>query len=138
MVERSGGRGAIPQIPWVFLLGALALGIFSLLNLYLGFQAYASGRPEQASYYILIGSMGFAAMGYMFFRARAPPVRRMLIPRVEVVTTIECPSCGLKRVRSFERGDYIFRRDIPCTKCGGQAVITRIHRKRLPEEARQL
>ncbi len=138
MVERSGGGGAIPQTPWVVILGALALGIFSLLNLYLGFEAYASGRSEQASYYILIGSVGFAAMGYMFFRARVPPRRRALIPRVEVLTTIECPSCGLKRVRGFEREDYIFRRDIPCTKCGGQAVITRITRKRLPEEARPL
>jgi hypothetical protein len=35
-------------------------------------------------------------------------------------------------VRDFQRGDYVFKDDEPCTRCEGKMVITGIHRR--PDE----
>ena len=42
----------------------------------------------------------------------------------------ECQQCDLKSVREFAKGDYLFKDDEPCTKCEGNATITRIHRRK--------
>ncbi len=117
------------SLSWVTLIVVVIIGVFSLFSLYMGFQAYGSEHPEQANYYIIIGTAGFAAMGYMFFRTRAIASIKLDVPRVNVVTTLECPQCDLKRIREFERGDYVFKDDEPCTRCEGKMVITRIHKR---------
>jgi len=117
------------SLSWVTLIVVVIIGVFSLFSLYMGFQAYGSEHHEQANYYIIIGTAGFAAMGYMFFRTRAIASIKLDVPRVNVVTTLECPQCDLKRIREFERGDYVFKDDEPCTRCEGKMVITRIHKR---------
>jgi len=129
MGERGGTAYPSMSLSWMTLLVVVAIGVFSLVSLYLGFQAYGSDNPEHASYYIIIGTAGFAAMGYMFFRTKAISTTRLKVPKVDVVTTLECPKCGLKRIREFKRGDYVFKDDEPCTRCDGQMVILRIHRR---------
>lgn len=129
MGESSGAAYPSMSLTWVTLLIVVVIGVFSLFSLYMGFQAYGSDNPEQANYYIIIGTAGFAAMGYMFFRTRAVSTTKLEVPRVDVVTTLECPQCDLKRIREFARGDYVFKDDEPCTRCDGQMVITRIHRR---------
>jgi len=129
MGESSGAAYPSLSLSWVTLIVVVVIGIFSLFSLYMGFQAYGSDHPEQANYYIIIGTAGFAAMGYMFFRTRAISTARLEVPRVDVVTTLECPECGLKRIREFVRGDYVYKDDEPCTRCDGRMVITRIHRR---------
>jgi predicted RNA-binding Zn-ribbon protein involved in translation (DUF1610 family) len=129
MGESGGAAYPSMSLSWVTLIVVVVIGIFSLFSLYLGFQAYGSDHPEKANYYIIIGTVGFAAMGYMFFRTRALSSIRLEVPRVEVVTTLECPQCGLKRIREFEHGDYVFKDDEPCNRCDGKVVITRIHRR---------
>jgi hypothetical protein len=121
------------SLSWVTLIVVVIIGVFSLFSLYMGFQAYGSEHPEQANYYIIIGTAGFAAMGYMFFRTRAIASIKLDVPRVNVVTTLECPKCDLKRIREFQRGDYVFKDDEPCTRCEGQMVITRIHKREKPK-----
>jgi len=130
-----------PQTPmmslsWVTLAVVVVIGIFSLLSLWLGFQAYGSEHPEQANYYIIIGTAGFAAIGYMFFRTKAITSSRksVTVPMVEVVTIFECPSCELKRVRDFQKGDYVYKDDEPCTRCEGTMVITGIHKRAEPKK----
>lgn len=130
-----------PQTPmmslsWVTLAVVVVIGIFSLLSLWLGFQAYGSEHPEQANYYIIIGTAGFAAIGYMFFRTKAITSSRksVTVPKVEVVTILECPSCELKRVRDFQKGDYVYKDDEPCTRCEGTMVITGIHKRAEPKK----
>ncbi len=129
MGESSGAAYPSLSLSWVTLIVVVVIGIFSLFSLYMGLQAYGSDHPEQANYYIIIGTAGFAAMGYMFFRTRAISTARLEVPRVDVVTTLECPECGLKRIREFVRGDYVYKDDEPCTRCDGRMVITRIHRR---------
>ena len=125
----SGAEYPSMSLSWVTLIVVVVIGVFSLFSLYMGFQAYGSDHPEQANYYIIIGTAGFAAMGYMFFRTRTISSIKLDVPRVDVITTLECPQCNLKRIREFERGDYVFKDNEACTRCEGQMVITRIHRR---------
>jgi hypothetical protein len=127
------------QIPsmstsWTTLAIIVVIGIFSLFSLWMGFQALSSDKPEQSTYYLLTGTVGFAAIGYMFFRTKTVTTQKSDIPQVDVVTILECPSCDLKRVRDFKRGDYINKDDEPCTRCDGNMVITGIHRRAEPEK----
>ena len=127
------------QIPsmsmsWTTLAIIVVIGIFSLFSLWMGFQALGSDRPEQSTYYLLTGTVGFAAIGYRFFRTKAVTTRQPDIPKVDVVTILECPSCELKRVRDFKVGDYVNKDDEPCTRCEGSMVIAGIHRRAEPEK----
>ena len=115
---------------WVTLAAMILVGALALVSLYMGFRAYGNEEIETAFMYLLVGASGFIAIGYSFFRAR-PTTKESLEPKKsDVITTLECPQCNLKRVRSFQRGDYIFKRDEPCSRCEGQMVITAIHTRK--------
>ncbi|RJS89454.1 hypothetical protein CW700_04050 [Candidatus Bathyarchaeota archaeon] len=109
------------------LIALLFIGALSLLSLYLGFDAYLSDHPARASLYLLMGTSGFALIGYMFFRSRSTIERIFSIPQVEVVTTLECKTCGLKKIRPFRRGDYLFKEADECTRCKGKMNIVKIY-----------
>jgi len=115
---------------WITLAAMIIVGALALISLYMGFKAYGSGEIETAFMYLIVGASGFIALGYSFFRAK-PPAKAPLEPKkFDVITTLECPQCNLKRVRGFQRGDYIFKRDEPCSRCDGQMVITAIHTRK--------
>jgi hypothetical protein len=137
-MAETGPGDPMMSLSWVTLAVVVVIGIFSLLSLWLGFQAYGSDHPEQANYYIVIGTAGLAAVGYMFFRTKAvTTTRKPDVPSVDVVTILECLECELKRVRDFKRGDYVYKNDEPCTRCDGAMIITGIHRKPEPKKARR-
>jgi hypothetical protein len=129
MTEPGTPQNPMMSLSWVTLAVVVVIGIFSLLSLWMGFQAYGGEHPEQATYYIIIGTAGFAAIGYMFFRTKTITTKKQDVPKVDVVTILECPSCDLKRVRDFQRGDYIYKDDEPCTRCEGIMLVTGIHRR---------
>lgn len=114
----------------------VVIGVSSLLFLWLGFQAFGGENPDQGNLYIFVGTALLAAIGYMFFRTKGGSSQKPLIEKAEVVTILECPSCDLKRVRDFKRGDYIYKSDEPCTRCEGTMTITGIHRKAEPKKKR--
>ena len=122
---------------WVSLAALAVVGLLSLFSLYMGFQEWGTDQ-ETSLIYIFIGAAGFAAIGYMVFRrqtAVTTPRKELEIHKVDVVTTLECPKCNLKRVRDFKRGDFVFKDDEPCTRCDGMMKITRITRKKDEKEA---
>ena len=119
---------------WISLGLMIVVGAIALISLYMGFQEYGDNNMETAFMYILIGVSGFAAIGFNFFRAK-PVAKQTSGPKtVEVVTTLECPQCNLKRVRAHQVGDYIFKNDEPCTRCDGKMVITRINARKDPKK----
>lgn len=136
MGETTGAQYPSLSLSWMTMLAVVVIGIFSLVSLYMGFQAYGSEHPEHANYYIIVGTTGFAAIGYMFFKTKTITSRKPTVPKVDVVTTLECISCNLKRVRDFKRGDYIYKDDEPCTRCEGTMLITSIHRRAEPKKKR--
>ncbi len=118
----------------VSLILMIVVGAVALISIYMGFQEYGTDNIETAFIYILIGVSGFAAIGFNFFRAK-PAVKQKKGPKeVEVVTTLECPLCNLKRVRAHKTGDYIFKNDEPCTRCDGNMTITRINARKEPKK----
>ncbi len=131
MGSTTGTEYPSMSLSWVTLAVVVVIGIFSLFSLYMGFRAFGSENPENSTYYIIIGTAGFAVIGYMFFRTKAITTtrRKSDAPKVDVVTILECPSCNLKRVRDFKRGDYVYKDDEPCTRCDGTMVITGIHKR---------
>ena len=135
MGETSGTAFPSMSLSWITLAAIVVIGIFSLSMLWMGFRAFGSEHPEYSTYYIFIGTAGFAAIGYMFFRTKAvSTARKPDVPKVGVVSVLECPSCELKRVRDFKRGDYVYKDDEPCTRCEGTMLITDIHRRPEPEK----
>ena len=118
----------------VSLVLMVVVGAIALVSLYMGFQEYGNNNMETAFMYILIGVSGFAAIGFNFFKVK-PMAKQTSGPKtVEVVTTLECPQCNLKRVRAHQVGDYIFKSDEPCTRCDGSMVITRINARKDPKK----
>ena len=105
-----------------------------MASLYMGFREYGDNNIETAFMYILIGVSGFVAIGFSFFRAKPVAKTKTGPKEVEVVTTLECPQCNLKRVRAHQVGDYIFKADEPCTRCEGQMTITRINARKDPKK----
>ena len=119
---------------WISLGLMVIVGAIALASLYMGFREYGDNNIETAFMYILIGVSGFVAIGFSFFRAKPVAETKSKPKEVEVVTTLECPQCNLKRVRSHQIGDYIFKSDEPCTRCEGHMIITRINARKDPKK----
>lgn len=119
---------------WISLGLMVVVGAIALASLYMGFKEYGNNNIETAFMYILIGVSGFIAIGFSFFRAKPVAETKDITKDVEVVTTLECPQCNLKRVRAFQVGDYIFKKDEPCTRCEGHMTITRINARKEPKK----
>ena len=120
---------------WVAYAAILIVGLLSLFSLYMGFLNYAV-NTDIALVYLFIGAAGFAAIGYMLFRGKPTTTKAetLVVKKVEVFTTLECPKCQQKRVRDFKRGDYVYKDDEPCTRCDGMMIITKISRKKEEEK----
>jgi hypothetical protein len=119
---------------WISLGLMVVVGAIALASLYMGFREYGDNNIETAFMYILIGVSGFIAIGFSFFRAKPVVETKNGSQEVEVITTLECPQCNLKRVRAFQVGDYIFKKDEPCTRCEGHMTITRINARKDPKK----
>jgi hypothetical protein len=119
---------------WISLGLMVVVGAIALASLYMGFREYGNNNLETAFMYILIGVSGFIAIGFSFFRAKPVTKTKDGLKEVEVISTLECPQCNLKRVRAFQPGDYIFKKDEPCTRCEGFMTITKINARKDPNK----
>jgi len=77
---------------------------------------------------LLLGLLGVAISTYVLVQTRRRLSKlKIVVPPVN--TTIECKKCGIKNVREFQRGDYIFKETEPCQKCSDKMIITAIYRE---------
>ena len=114
------------NIPF-FLAIILIMLILSIIALYQAVNAYLSGASE-GNYLMMLGTIGLAMSAYMLFRTRRG-VPRLTLEMQRVATTILCGKCGFKKIRGFERGDYIFKEAEPCPKCDEEMMIASIYRE---------
>jgi len=77
---------------------------------------------------LLLGLLGVAISTYVLVQTRRR-LSKLKIVVPPVTTTIECKKCGIKNVRDFQRGDYIFKETEPCQKCNDKMLITAIYRE---------
>jgi hypothetical protein len=77
---------------------------------------------------LVLGLLGVAISTYVLVQTRRRLSKlKIVVPPVN--TTIECKKCGIKNVREFQRGDYIFKETEPCQKCNDKMLITAIYRE---------
>lgn len=77
---------------------------------------------------MILGATTLALSSYVLFQTRKR-LLRLALKTQPIVTTIVCEKCGLKNVRDFQRGDYIFKEMEPCPKCNEKMVISSIYRE---------
>ena len=85
-------------------------------------------NSEAAWVLVLVGFLGVATSTYVLFQTRRR-LSKLKIVVPPVITTIECKKCGVKDVREFQRGDYMFKELGPCQKCNDKMMITAIYRE---------
>jgi cation transport ATPase len=102
----------------------LALSLVALI-----FSVTIIGENSDAAWILLVlGLLGVAISTYVLVETRRR-LSKLKIVVPPVTTTIECKKCGVKNVREFQRGDYIFKETEPCQKCNDKMLITAIYRE---------
>ena len=77
---------------------------------------------------IAIGIIAMALAGYIMFQSRKRTAS-LKIDAPPILTTIECRKCGIKKVREFQRGDFVYKELEKCEKCDDKEIITAIYRE---------
>lgn len=108
----------------------LALSLVALIFGATVLAGYLNIGSDLTSAYILLalGILGIAISAYVVVEARRR-LMKLKIAVSPVMTTVECRKCGVKNVREFQRGDYIFKETEPCQKCNDKMLITAIYRE---------
>lgn len=125
MSEPFATRKKISPILLAILLVTFLLSIFSI---FLGVDAHLSGDAESGSTYMILGATTLALSSYVLFQTRRK-ILKLALKTQPINTTILCEKCGLKNVRDFQRGDYIFKEVEPCPKCDEKMSISSIYRE---------
>jgi hypothetical protein len=122
--EQTNPAARISSIVLLIILLTLA---FSFTALVLALNIYATDEIT-AGWLILIGFVGVGISTYWLLQLRRR-VTKLKIELPPITTTIECRKCGFKKVREFQRGDYIFKEGDQCQKCNEKMLITAIYRE---------
>ena len=120
----SKARRISPLFPAMVLIALL----LCITAIYQGLEAYGKGDYSTGNLFITMGVTTLALLTYMLLQTR----RRVFRPTLRmqpVTTTIMCQKCGLKNIRDFQRGDYIFKEAEQCPKCNEKMTITSIYRE---------
>jgi hypothetical protein len=105
----------------VLVLSVVALGLAAL--------QWMSGDMLNALYFVGVGAVALVVSLYFLLQSRRAVVTARMEP-AKVMTTIECRKCGVKTVRDFKRGDYVYKELEPCQKCPDEKqIITAIYKE---------
>jgi predicted membrane protein len=121
----SSATAKISSFLMAIVLVVLALSIVALL---LSVNAFLAGNEIVAGYLLIIGFIAMGLSGYVMFQSRKRAAS-LKIEAPKVMTTVECRKCGIKNVREFQRGDFVFKDLDPCQKCDDKMVITAIYKE---------
>jgi hypothetical protein len=102
----------------MIVLIVLALSIVALVWAAMSIEE----NPLMTGYLAVIGFIAMTLSAYVLLQSR----RRVVTMKIEnpsMMTTIECKKCGVKNVREFQRGDYVFKELGPCQKCPEEKMI---------------
>ncbi len=112
---------------YIFLILALGMLFIAVYYIAEALVLLQGGADESVFFQLALGVFGVSVASYMFLRFR----RRMTLIRQAlpspILTIIECPKCGLKSLRNFIKGDFVFKAVEDCRKCSEAMVITGIY-----------
>lgn len=113
-----------------FVLAAIYITlILAIVSIIVAVSAFYQGEPIETTLSMLvIGAIAMALAGYILFqsRKRVASLKTAFLP---ILTTVECVKCGIRTVREFQRGDYVYKELDKCAKCEDKQVITAIYRE---------
>lgn len=115
-----------------FLLAIILVTLFlSMLAIYWGINEYLTAEdPSTASFYMLMGGVTLAFSTYMLVQTRKRMLKIISPEMQPLSTTLQCQKCGLKDVREFQRGDFVFKQtDHKCPRDNENMMISAIYRE---------
>lgn len=121
-------EGPVKRVSSLLIVIILVVLILSIAALYQAIDYYGSNDMNLGSWFMFLGFTGLALSTYMMLQTRRKAVR-LPFEAPKVITTILCQKCGLKNIRDFQRGDYIFKDTEPCPKCNEKMIISSIYRE---------
>ncbi len=131
MSNKSANGSGTSKIS-TFILAAIYITIvLSVVAIAVGaFTLYENNEADVQAGIVLIviGFIAMALAGYIMFQSRKR-VASLKIETQPILTTIECRKCGIKKVREFQRGDYVYKELEKCEKCDDKEIITAIYRE---------
>ena len=100
--------------------------IYSFYILYNSFTSYQEGQTESLYIGIVVAIIG---IGLAFSSLTTLRKRAMMLKAMDKkVLSIElCGKCSFKKVRLFEKGDYVNKKIGKCTQCDGELSINAIY-----------
>jgi hypothetical protein len=128
MSKTSSAPGTTKISTFVLMIVLIVLAL-SVVALGLAVNAFMAGEEVVAGYLLVIGAIAMSLSVYVLLQSRRR-VMSMKIVNPAMMTTIECRKCGVKNVRDFQRGDYVFKELEPCQKCPDtKMMITAIYKE---------
>jgi len=128
MSKTSPAPGTAKISTFVLLIVLIVLAL-SLVALGLAVNAFMAEEEIVAGYLLVISAIAMSLSVYVLVQSRRR-VTSMKIEKPSMMTTTECRKCGVKNVREFQRGDYVFKELEPCQKCPDtKMLITAIYKE---------
>jgi hypothetical protein len=128
MSNASSAPGTAKISTFVLLIVLIGLAL-SIVVLGLAVNAFLAEEETLAGYLLAIGAIAMALSVYVLLQSRRH-VTNIKIVNPAMMTTVECKKCGVKNVREFQRGDYIFKELETCQKCPDtKMMITAIYKE---------
>jgi len=123
---QSPTTSRISTFAFIIVLAVMALSVTAF-----GLAAWAwiEGNELYAIFLVATGVIALTLSTYLLLQSRRAVVTMKASPS-KVMTTIECRKCGVKTVRDFQRGDYVYKELEACTKCpDDKMMITAIYKE---------
>ena len=120
----SSAANKISTYLLMIVLIVLALSIVALVSAANFFYT----NFEFAVFMLAVGLLAMGLSVYVLFQSRKRAAS-MKIESPKIKTTVECRKCGIKNVREFQRGDFVFKDLEPCQKCDDTMIITAIYKE---------
>lgn len=124
----ENAEGPIRRVSSLLMVIILVTLVLSVAALYQAIVYFGSEDITLGSWFMFLGFIGLALSTYMTFQTRRKRVRLPFEPP-KVLTTILCQKCGMKNIRDFERGDFVFKETEQCPKCNETMMISSIYRE---------
>jgi len=122
----STATNRISSFAFMIMLAVMAL---SIIAFGLAAWAYLEGNELYAIFLVTTGAIALILSSYMLLQSRRTAVTMKMAPS-KVTTTVECRKCGMKNIRDFQRGDFVYKELEACQKCpDDKMIITAIYKE---------
>lgn len=124
--KQSPGTSKISTFAFMIVIVVMVLSVTAFG---LAAWAYLEGNELYAVFLVLTGVIAMTLSAYLLLQSRRA-MTTMKTQTSKVMTTIECRKCGVKTVRDFQRGDYVYKELEACQKCPDEKmIITAIYKE---------